>query len=139
MHRVQVKKPITARTKPMMERTRPAVPKPFDAFAAAAFFLPRSYISENELEFTFDLPENCRAVRIDPAMFSCLVNVRDLLVDGTPVKNKMIITNGKKIGERSFFFATEDPGITIRLHKPASSLSAKLDVVRIDKEVAERV
>lgn len=104
-----------------------------------AFFLPRSYISENELEFTFDLPENCRAVRIDPAMFSCLVNVRDLLVDGTPVKNKMIITNGKKIGERSFFFATEDPGITIRLHKPASSLSAKLDVVRIDKEVAERV
>lgn len=57
------------------------------------------------------------ALRIDPCNDFCLIYIREILWNGTPVpwKGKQIGTNGCKVGDNTYVFVTQDPNITVAL------------------------
>lgn len=101
-------------------------------------FLKDCYEKEEQIRFTYEIPEGVKNLRIDPASFSCMLTIRELTIAGTKVKKRKMVTSGKHIGRHSLLFATEDPQIVIR--QPGNGcLQAGFDCVRLSKEAAERM
>lgn len=115
-----------------------------------SYFLPDAYVESGKIEFQIPVSGNVKMLRIDPAMDSCMVKVKELLFNGekVPVDNrKVMITNGrvakdaKGAEEPSVVFPTTDPNINIRLEglkrQAENILSAKMEIVRIPLKLAE--
>lgn len=108
-----------------------------------SYFLEENFQEEKELQL---LVENGRlAVRIDPCSDSCIVSLRQLRWNDTPVsfKNKMFSTNGFRAGDGVFAFETEDPNFTLTLsgleQKSENILKAFMQVTRMPKETIGRM
>ena len=139
-----------------------------------SYFVPGAYAGEeaygegNKISFDIELPEGIRAVRIDPALESCLVtaerialyrlqetavgdNGKDGVSDREPraerqVSLKECLLNGKLISDNAAVFATDDPNITIDFSKqqrPEGNqrmrLSVNLGIVSLPQTMAEQV
>lgn len=82
--------------------------------------------SDGVAEVTVALDAKVRAVRIDPAMESCLVRVETL---GTDKKKLSYKTNGKKIAGGEYVFYTDDPQIVVgKIPSGSTVLEAKLRI-----------
>ena len=82
-------------------------------------------------------------LRIDPAMDSCVVKIKELTFNGEPINyrsRKMVITNGKAAGD-SFLFATQDPNINIKIselnRKPENVLKVKMEFRLLPLSIAQ--
>ena len=91
---------------------------------------------------TFD--GNVHALRLDPAMCSCICKITELAMNGQPIplQDKRIFqTNGRVLKSTdgvehpSVVFATEDPNITIRVdaldRRAENNLSVKMEIVQL--------
>ena len=85
------------------------------------------------------------ALRIDPCSDYCIVSIKQLLWNGEAVawKGKQVQTNGTKVGEQTYVFATKDPNITVSLlgrkNEQTNLLQVSLEVTRLPEETAKRM
>lgn len=110
----------------------------------ASYFVPDAYVGNGLIEFEISVSGDVHALRIDPAMDSCMVKIRRLLLNGERIpaeSRKAMVTNGKLLKAAgnntpadetgtgagadgaeggnengpSIVFATKDPNISLRL------------------------
>ena len=76
--------------------------------------MEQPYQGEGMITFTAEVPENARALRVDPALCPCVVLVHDMRLDGraTPWTARLMRTNGTPAAGGSVVFATGDPAMT---------------------------
>lgn len=108
-----------------------------------SYFIKDAYEGENQLHLTLNPDGNVTVVRIDPAMDYCAVRIKQLLFNGIPVEadKKNIITNGRRMKNGSYVFATEDPNINIRIgsldRKAENELEIEMEIVRLPAAIAQ--
>lgn len=109
-----------------------------------SYFIPEAYQGENLIETEVAVSGNVSMLRIDPAMDSCVVKIKEMLWNGVPVlgkKSKLIVTNGKAAGNGTYVFPTTDPNINIRVsdleRRGDNILYVKMDVNRIPVDMAQ--
>lgn len=120
-----------------------------------SYFVPEAYVGEeaygegNLISFEVELAEDTRAVRIDPALESCLLTVEKLEVDGEQISLGKCLLNGKLISDSAAVFATQDPNLTIPLKKGKGDrteqdtmggkrrLTARFQIVSLPQNMAE--
>ena len=114
-----------------------------------SYFVQDAYQGENFVELELEVSGNVRMLRIDPAMASCIVKVREMTFNGVVVPldtRKVLYTNGcVQKGQQehcpSIVFATEDPNINLNLmrleRKAQNNLHVQLEVVRLPMSIAE--
>lgn len=104
-----------------------------------SFFVKEAYDGEHTIHITLNVDRDVQTLRIDPAMDYCAVKIKKLLFNGADGK-KAIVANGKRLGNGSYVFATQDPNINIRLggmnKKERNELEAELEIVRLTPAIA---
>lgn len=115
-----------------------------------SYFVKEAYQGENEIVLELEVSGNVRMLRIDPAMDSCMVKIREMTFNGVRVpleKRKLLITNGKiakpvekGVYQPSIVFATADPNLNIDLNQlerqAENMLCARMEIVRIPQGMA---
>ncbi|MDE7016290.1 MAG: class I SAM-dependent methyltransferase [Lachnospiraceae bacterium] len=95
--------------------------------------------------FTLFIEEGKKALRIDPCSDSCIVRIEEMKWNDMPltVKSKRLATNGFRVGEDVYAFATKDPNITVRLseleHKRENRLQVSLQVARTPEDIVSHM
>ncbi len=99
-----------------------------------SYYIPDVYVNENTISTDISFDGNIKALRIDPADNSCLVRIKELVINGENYLNhkKNIVTNGKCVKNNSYVFATNDPNINILLN---DALIRGENVLHVDMEV----
>lgn len=107
---------------------------------AQSYFLHDVYCEKEKITIDIEYRQGLRAIRLDPALDYCIVQVGALSIGGTALslRGKEIKLNGKLISDQAVVFATEDPGIVICNGKQAQagSLHVELEIVRISQKMA---
>ena len=116
-----------------------------------SYFVPDAYRREDEIDFTIPVSGKIKNLRIDPALYSCLVKVTGLYWNGEsicPGKRKLFVVNGRQIplhGKEAaeFLFPTQDPNLNIRIEKvfgkkvlSENQLRITMEVTRISEDIA---
>lgn len=120
-----------------------------------SYFVPGAYArehnesDENTITIEIKLEEAVKAVRIDPAMESCLLTVRrmELQRENGGVRNislKDCMLNGDLISGNAAVFATQDPNLTVDLSSLKGNggmciLTAELGIVSVPESMAAEV
>lgn len=116
-----------------------------------SYFLPDAYQGDGTIECNLVLDGDVKMVRIDPAMDSCVVKVKEVAFNGTPViltNKKNLLINGRiaKDGKKEeklpcMIFPTKDPNINLVLDgmekKAENILYMKLEIAFVPLEMAE--
>ena len=108
-----------------------------------SYFVADAHEGENTLHFSLAVDGNVHLIRIDPAMDYCAVKIEELLFNGVKVEpdRKTVVTNGRRMQNGSYVFATEDPNINIKLEdlarKADNELEVKMEIVRIPAAIAQ--
>lgn len=115
-----------------------------------SYFLPEAYLGDGTIECSIRLDGDVKCVRIDPAMDSCVVKIKEVTFNGTPViltNKKNLLVNGRiaKDGKRdgkepSIIFPTKDPNINLVLdgldRRAENMLYLKLEIAFVPLEIA---
>ncbi len=117
-----------------------------------SYFVPEAYQGENRIAFEIPVSGDVKILRIDPAMDSCMVKIKELLFNGEEVpleKRRVMTVNGKvaKPAERedgshpSIVFPTTDPNINIHMKElkqgAENTLSVCMEIVRLPLKMAQ--
>jgi len=118
-----------------------------------SYFVKEAYQGENLIEFSVDVKDGVRILRIDPAMDSCMVKIlaMNFNENKVPLHNRKIMwvngkavkdTSGEAAGYRpSVIFSTTDPGISIRLEsleqRTENRLYVKMEIIRVPTAMAQ--
>ncbi len=103
-----------------------------------SFFLEE--METQQKEFQLIVKEGRKALRIDPCSDYCVVWIKDIKWndESVPLKNKKFMTNGFRIGEGVYGFATQDPNITLYVseleNRQENKLQVFLQVTRMPEE-----
>ena len=106
------------------------------------------FIEETETqqkEFQLIVKEGRKALRIDPCSDYCIVWIKDIKWndESVPLKNKKLMTNGFRIGEGVYGFATQDPGITLNVseleNRQENKLQVSMQVTRMPEETINHI
>lgn len=107
-----------------------------------SFFIKDAYDGEHMLHITLKIDKDVQTLRIDPAMDCCAVKIRKLLWNGEEMGTgrRDIVTNGRRLGNGSYVFATNDPNVNIKLggrkRMEENKLEAELEIVRLPSSIA---
>ena len=110
-----------------------------------SYFLPEAYISEEQIEFTAKIDGNVRALRIDPALCSCICKIQEISLNGQdfPVGNKKLFSTNGKAMKASIIFTTADPNITLQLEEmdrqAENEVTVRMEVARLPLAMAEEI
>lgn len=116
-----------------------------------AYFLPEAYQGDGTIECSISLDGNVKMVRIDPAMDACVVKIKEITFNGTPVilinKKNLLINgriarDGRKDGSiPSMIFPTKDPNINLVLdgmeRRAENILYVKMEIAFLPLDIAE--
>ena len=108
-----------------------------------SYFVRDAYAGENMILLKLSVDKDVETLRIDPAMDCCVVKIKKLLFNKKEVGNgrKAIVTNGRRLGNGSYVFATKDPNINIKIggieKMEENELEAELEIVRLPAGLAE--
>lgn len=83
-----------------------------------SFFVDNAYLSEHEADILIPVGTNISRLRIDPMNACGIVTVEECRINENdyPFDNKKyLISNGKRLGDSSFAFDTEDPNLIFNL------------------------
>jgi SAM-dependent methyltransferase len=96
---------------------------------AESIHLTEAYRNETEVLVDITVPGNVRRLRLDPADMACMVQVHSFKWNGAEaVSGKSIKSNGKKINNNCYLFATTDPNFYLNVNKLASQKKNRLEV-----------
>lgn len=93
------------------------------------------FATVQRLQFSYDLPEQVKRLRIDPISFSCIVRILELRLDGKTVPKEEIAVNGDWVSEDSILFCNDDPNIVFSCEN-AKTISVVFDIAEITQEAA---
>ena len=102
-------------------------------------------MADDSMELNVPVAGGRSALRIDPCSDYCIVSIKQLLWNGEAVawKGKQVQTNGTKVGEQTYVFATKDPNITVSLlgrkNEQTNLLQVSMEVTRLPEETAKRM
>ena len=102
-------------------------------------------MADDSMELNVPVAGGRSALRIDPCSDYCIVSIKQLLWNGEAVawKGKQVQTNGTKVGEQTYVFATKDPNITVSLlgrkNEQTNLLQVSMEVTRVPEETAKRM
>ena len=113
-----------------------------------SYFIKDAYESEQEASLTLKVSGEVKNLRIDPAMTGCIVKIKELSFNGAPINGanqRVAVYNGKvsgkKSGQPSIVFATEDPNMNFRLDRlqrqEEHELKLRMEIVKIPMAMAE--
>ena len=108
-----------------------------------SYFVRDAYAGENMILLKLSVDKDVETLRIDPAMDCCVVKIKKLLFNKKKVGNgrKAIVTNGRRLGNGSYVFATKDPNINIKIggieKMEENELEAELEIIRLPAGLAE--
>lgn len=100
---------------------------------------------EGVTELAVTVPSGRSALRVDPCSDFCVIYVREILWNGVPVpwKGKQIQTNGFKVGEGVYAYATSDPNLTIALagmpQEENNLLRMAMEVTKLPEETVKHL
>lgn len=100
---------------------------------------------EGLTELEVVIPRGRSALRVDPCSNYCLVYIREIKWNGTPIsdKSKQIQVNGFRIGDSTYVFPTRDPNITIFLAgmpgEESNLLQMAMEVSILPEETAKHI
>ena len=104
-----------------------------------------SITPEGTMELAVTISGGRSALRVDPCSDFCLIHIREVKWNGTPVpwKGKQIQTNGFKVGENTYVFPIRDPNITISLagipSEESNLLQMAMEVTRLPEETVKHI
>lgn len=117
-----------------------------------SYFVSGAYRGDHNIELKLSIQENVKALRIDPAMDSCMVKILEMTLNGERVpleKRKVLLVNGRVIKpadkengvyQPSIVFPTKDPNININLEgmklQAENILCAHMEIVRLSVQMA---
>lgn len=116
-----------------------------------SYFLKDAYEGDNRIDLELKVKGEVENLRIDPGMCPCAVKILEMRFNGISVpleKRKVLSANGRitHSAEKgaaycpSIVFATEDPGISIRLagleRREENTLRVRMEVVRMPLAMA---
>lgn len=91
------------------------------------------------------IPRGRSALRIDPCSEFCLIYIREIKWNGTPIpwKGGQIQVNGFKVGENTYVFPTRDPNITVSLAgipgEENNLLQVAMEVTKLPEETVKHI
>ena len=100
---------------------------------------------EGTTELAVTISGGRSALRIDPCSAFCMVYIREIIWNGVtiPWKGRQIQTNGFKIGENTYVFATQDPNITVSLtglsNEESNLLQMAMEVTKLPEETVKHI
>ncbi|MBQ8261890.1 MAG: class I SAM-dependent methyltransferase [Lachnospiraceae bacterium] len=107
------------------------------------FVMPKEEEKDSEEKsIAFALPEGCRSFRVDPAMESCVVTIKEIYGGDengeVPIGNKPG-HNGCKAGEKTYVFAHEDPNFTFVVPEKKNSKQIRMvyEIAKVPHKMAE--
>ena len=111
-----------------------------------SYFYEDAYLSENMADVSVAVTPEDPAIRLDPLRQACIVRIIEANIDGNPFpvdSKKFLLCNGRRIGDDSFVFPTDDPNLIFVLEGLArteeSILDVKMEIDRLPLETAEKV
>ena len=113
-----------------------------------SFFLEDGNSQEvfsEERDFQVTIGSGRKALRIDPCSHYCIVRLKEIKWNDTviPIKHKRLSTNGTRVGEGVYAFATQDPNITLQLdglqEQSENLLQVSMLVTKMPKETVEHM
>ena len=100
---------------------------------------------EGKTELAVTVSGGRSALRIDPCSEFCMVYISEIIWNGVPIpgKGRQIQTNGFKIGENTYAFATQDPNITVSLaglpNAESNLLQMVMEVTKLPEETVKHI
>lgn len=100
---------------------------------------------EGVTELKVVIPGGRSALRIDPCNEFCLIYLREVKWNGTPIsiKGRQIHVNGYRVGDNTYAFATCDPNITVSLKglpvEESNLLEASMEVTKLSEETVKHM
>lgn len=97
-------------------------------------------LADGTMELQIPVRRGRSALRIDPCNAYCLVYLKQVMWNGgqIPLKGKQIQTNGFKVGENTYAFATDDPNIIVSVlgmsNEEKNLLQVSMEVTRAPQE-----
>ena len=122
-----------------------------------SYFVKEAYDSEGSISFTVSVPPEAKNIRIDPCMYSCMLVLKEVALNGTSLmtlSGKRLQTNGKLLkgnqlhehrlsgeteNELAVVFATQDPNLTIQVGNLVRSTGNQLQLSMEITSVAENM
>lgn len=111
-----------------------------------SYFYRDAYLGEENAEVSIPVTPGDRFVRVDPLRQACIVTITEAAIDGNPYpvdSKKFLLCNGRRIGENSFVFPTDDPNLIFTLEGLARSedslLDIKMEITKLSLETATKV
>lgn len=108
-------------------------------------YVPDIYVEERHISTDINFNGNVKGLRIDPADFSCIVKINELVLNGENVldNKKFIKTNGKTVKYGTYAFSTQDPNMVFELNevliKGENDLHIDMEVVPVSDDLAAEI
>ena len=110
-----------------------------------SYFLPDSYVGEDEIEINLTAGADIKNLRIDPAMESCVIRIQEMTFNHEPLpyqNKRAVTTNGCRAGN-TFIFSTNDPNINLHLEnfnkKSSNTIYLKMKIKGMETEICEEL
>lgn len=100
------------------------------------FSVPNENDFEN-LELSIQIKEKCSAVRIDPAINACIVEIKSILVDGETWED--YLTNGFSVASNVVLYEHDDPQIYINHLEGKHNLRLSAHVIIVNEYSAKNI
>lgn len=111
-----------------------------------SYFIDGAYLSDDRAEVSIAFSGDANSIRIDPLMESCMVIIKECLVNGREFNiagRKSLLVNGRRVSDDSFVFETNDPNMVFVMDGVSktgtNSLDLKLEIIRLPGEAAQRI
>ncbi len=107
-----------------------------------SLYLPDVYREEHVVETDIPFDGNVHALRIDPMDESCVVKIRELVLNGRSLlgTKKSIEANGRMVAPGTYVFETADPNLALRFEpgmiRGENLLHLKMEVIPLSTELA---
>ncbi len=108
-----------------------------------SYFYENAYPNEKSASVSLPVSPAQRLIRLDPLRSSCIVTITRADIDGNPYpvdSKKFLLCNGKRVGNDTFIFETEDPNLVFVLEGLARSedslLNVEMNITQIPHETA---
>lgn len=108
----------------------------------SSWFYPAACRDQGDTELELKVTGDVKMLRIDPGMQACIVKIKSVIWNDSLIKinRRSVITNGKKIKNECYLFATQDPNININLaglaRQTEDTLKVRMEVVKLSEELA---
>lgn len=108
-----------------------------------SYYYKDAYQGENSAQVSVPVSPVNRFVRLDPLRSACIVQIIEADIDGNPYpveSKKFLLCNGRRVGEDTFVFPTDDPNLVFTLEGLARSedslLNVKMNITKLSLETA---